>query len=173
VIRGVAVTAALALASSQSVQASCIKATPEQKSDFAETVFEGVALPGPAVDGVLITPARFQVSRYLKGDGPDVRLVATALQRSARGSIGYGSEGILPGAGEHWRIFAGPAFRGKTLGTSICSGSGPIPGSFAAPFVATEHKAGLGAYVTVAVVMATPVALGLILLRRHRRSLPA
>jgi len=55
---------------------------------LARVVFIGTALPGPVLDAgsagaVLASPARFRVVRYLKGSGPRVVTVATAL--SGRG----------------------------------------------------------------------------------------
>lgn len=170
--RLVALAAVVGLLLTPSAYSSCIKVTPKEQTELADVVFEGVALTGPAVDGVLVTPARFRVARYLKGRGPDVRLVTTALRRSARGSIGHLSEGILPGAGQHWRIF-GANTRGGVLGTSICSGSGPIGSTSAAPFVGDEGANDLFWYSAVGLLAALPVAAGFLLLRRRRRVHPA
>jgi LPXTG-motif cell wall-anchored protein len=165
----VAAAAVVGLVLAPSAYSSCVKMTPKEQSELAEVVFEGVALTGPAVDGVLVTPAHFRITRYLKGDGPDVRLVATALRRSAHGSIGHLSVGILPGAGQHWRIF-GANTRGGVLGTSICSGSGPIGSTSAAPFVGGEDADDLYGYSALGGMVVLLVAAGLLLLRRRRRA---
>ncbi len=88
---------------------------------MARRVFVGVMLPGPATQGgVLGSPARMRVERYLKGHGPRVVRVDTAL-RIKPGGITGGSEGIFPRAGERWKIYTGS--RRQPFATSICGGS--------------------------------------------------
>jgi LPXTG-motif cell wall-anchored protein len=140
--------------------------TPEEQSRAAAVVFEGFALPGPAVHGVLVTPARFRITRYLKGDGPGVRLVATGIRRSARGSVGHLSTGILPAQGEHWRIFGGPIL-GDIVGTSVCAGSGPTGIPSTAAFT-SDQDSGVPWYGAAGVLAALVFGAGLVLLRRRR-----
>jgi hypothetical protein len=167
VIRLFAVATLAVLVFTPAAYSSCMETTPAKQSDIAEVVFEGIALGGPAVDGVLVSPARFRVTRYLKGGGPDTRLVETALRRSASGSVGHLSVGILPGEGEHLRIFGGDT-RAGVVSTGICSGSGPIGSTSAAPFVPDEDSNDFLRYGTAGALAALLVGAGLLLLRRHR-----
>ncbi|MGZ4168830.1 MAG: hypothetical protein ACXVRW_11240 [Solirubrobacteraceae bacterium] len=65
-----------------------------------------------------------RVIRYLKGRGPRVVRVQTALRAVRHGVIGN-SEGIEPRAGQRWRIYANGVR--QPVGTSICSGSRVLP----------------------------------------------
>jgi hypothetical protein len=91
----------------------------------ARAVFIGTALGGPAAEassagGVLLSPARFHVIRYLKGSGPPVVTVQTAL--TSQGSVmADGEDGIQPRAGQRWKIYT-TSLHMPYL-TSICDGS--------------------------------------------------
>lgn len=103
--------------------ADCAPATDAELLDRAEIVFDGQALDGPTSDGTLLSPARFLVSDYLKGDGPEVVEVATAVTRERSGTYAWISVGIEPSPGEVWRIYADAVSDGSNTGTSICAGS--------------------------------------------------
>ena len=112
----------------QGSAASCAGLTPVQQLAAARVVFVGRFLQGKTADldglNVLISPARMRVGRYIKGQGPKIVRVDTAI--SARGAIE--EDGIEPQAGEAWRIFA--TSLGQPYSTSICIGSrriGPQP----------------------------------------------
>jgi hypothetical protein len=103
------------------VAASCAAVTPAQQFAAARLVFVGVMLPGPTAEaGVLGSPARMRVERYLKGHGPRIVRVITAL-RIEPGGVAGGSEGIYPKAGERWKIYADS--RRQPFATSVCGGS--------------------------------------------------
>ena len=84
-------------------------------------MFVGRARPGPTahLDGrnVLISPARFRVERYIKGDGPTKLRVFTAVR--ANGAVA--EDGIEPQAGESWRIYT--TSKHGPYDTNICLGS--------------------------------------------------
>jgi hypothetical protein len=61
-----------------------------------------------------------RVERYLKGHGPREVRVVTALTIEAGGITG-GSEGILPKAGQRWKIYTDS--RHQPFATSVCGGS--------------------------------------------------
>jgi hypothetical protein len=103
--------------------ADCAPATDTELLDRAEVVFEGQALEGPTSDGTLLSPARFLVSDYLKGDGPEIVGVTTAVTRDRSGTYAWISVGIEPSPGEVWRIYADEVTDGSDISTSICSGS--------------------------------------------------
>jgi hypothetical protein len=81
-------------------------------------------LPGPTVNlggqQVLLSPARLKVTRYLKGSGPAIVSVITAVSR-AGGTVN--EEGIEPQPGQQWKIYT-PS-RHIPYQTSVCDGSGP------------------------------------------------
>jgi hypothetical protein len=104
--------------------ASCAALSPAQKMKHANLVFDGKLLRGPTArfgsSTVLTSPARVEVSRYLKGHGPKVVRIQTAVTR--HGSEATVSEdGIQARAGEHWRIFTDG--RTQPFSTSMCGGS--------------------------------------------------
>jgi hypothetical protein len=103
--------------------ASCAETTEAEHRARADVVLEGRALPGPAVDGVLFTPARFEVDVYLEGDGPKVVEVVTASRDEGGGMVSHLSVGIDPRAGETWRIYATRPAAGGPLETSVCAGT--------------------------------------------------
>jgi hypothetical protein len=114
--------------------ASCA-ALPRPYDEFAQVVFVGRALDGPATpSGELLSPARFAVIAYEKGGGPAERVVGTAVEAApVPGVFGVSSEGISPSAGQVWRIYAN---EGDVLATSICSGSRPVAENPPAPYLA-------------------------------------
>ncbi len=107
------------------VAASCAAVSPAQQLAAARLVFIGVALPGPTAHygqrPVLASPARMRVERYLKGHGPRIVRVYTAVTIEGSSSIAVGEDGIDPSAGERWKIYADS--RRQPFNTSICSGS--------------------------------------------------
>ena len=104
---------------------SCAAGTASAYLARARVVFIGTALPGPVLDAgsagaVLASPARFRVVRYLKGSGPGVVTVVTAL--SGRGdAVTADEDGIEPRAGQRWTIYT-ISLR-MPYATSICGGS--------------------------------------------------
>ncbi len=105
--------------------ASCAALSPKQQLATARLVFVGRARPGPTahLDGrtVLISPARFRVERYIKGDGPTKLRVFTAVR--ANGAVA--EDGIEPQAGESWRIYT--TSKHGPYDTNICLGSRQLP----------------------------------------------
>lgn len=112
--------------SSQSSGGSCAAGTPPGYLAAARAAFVGVMLSGPVVDSVLTSPARVRVLRYLKGSGPAVVTVTTAVTRSGSDVVGNG-EGITPRAGERWMIYT--TSRAMPYQTSVCGGSALVRGS--------------------------------------------
>jgi hypothetical protein len=101
--------------------ASCAGLSPAQRFVAAHRVFVGVLLPGPATrTGVLSSPARMRVERYLKGRGPKTVRVQTAITIERDGTA-VGEDGIEPRAGERWKIYT--ESRREPFATSICGGS--------------------------------------------------
>lgn len=106
------------------VAASCAGLSPAQQFAASRLVFVGVMLPGPSLQGgVLGSPARMRVERYLKGHGPRIVRVDTALTIEPGGFTGN-SEGIEPKAGERWKIYS--ESRRQPFDTSICLGSARV-----------------------------------------------
>jgi hypothetical protein len=107
--------------------ASCAGLSPAQQFAAARTVFVGVMLPGPTTvrDGrhVLRSPAKMRVERYLKGHGPSLVKVATAVTIESD-AIGITEDGVEPQAGERWKIYSRSA--GQPFSTSICLGSAQV-----------------------------------------------
>jgi hypothetical protein len=106
------------------VAASCAAVSPAQQFAAARLVFVGVMLPGPTTRlgsrPVLGSPARMHVERYLKGHGPRMVRVDTAVTIESD-AIGVGEDGIEPRAGQRWKIYT--QSRGQPFNTSICDGS--------------------------------------------------
>jgi hypothetical protein len=104
--------------------ASCAALSRAQQVKDSTTVFDGTTLRGPTVQvgptQVLLSPARLRVSRYLKGDGPRVVEIQTAVTRRGSG-LAEGEDGIQAGPGERWRIYA--VGKSQPFLTSICDGS--------------------------------------------------
>lgn len=104
---------------------SCAGLSRAQQLARARLVFDGVMLPGVTVrTGVLASPARVRVERYLKGHGPAIVMVSTAVTLGS-GATGVAEDGIAPRAGERWRIYT--TSRRQPFGTSICAGSRRLP----------------------------------------------
>ena len=72
----------------------------------ADVAFDGVVLSGPrlAVIGDVLSPARLQVVRYLKGHGPRIVRVATGFRQGLPG-VGMTAGPFTPEPGEVVRIF--------------------------------------------------------------------
>ncbi len=123
------VVAALIAVASPSAHASCVGLSEAQERALADVIFDGVAVAGRTEGGVLVSPAHFRVTRYLKGAGPRVVEVTTAVEDELIGSS-LNSTGIQPAPGSTWRIYARGSPDG-VLETSICAGSkrlrGPEP----------------------------------------------
>lgn len=122
----------------QGTAASCAGLTRPQQFAAAKVVFDAVMLPGaaaPGTSGVLASPARARVERYLKGIGPAVATVRAAITTLPGGAERVSEDGIRPRAGEHWRIYASSTT--QPYATSICLGSHRLPGR-------TAHFAGAG-----------------------------
>jgi hypothetical protein len=104
--------------------ASCAGLSPAEQFASARLVFVGVMLPGPTTPlghrRVLGSPARMRVERYLKGRGPRVVRVDTAVTIE-RDATGIAEDGIEPRAGERWKIYA--RSRHEPFAASICIGS--------------------------------------------------
>jgi hypothetical protein len=103
----------------------CAAATPSEYFAEARIVFTGTMLPGPTASpgghGFLVSPARVRVTQYLKGNGPKIVKVATAVVHSGDGVTAVSEDGIQPRAGQHWKIYTS-ATR-MPYDTSICDGT--------------------------------------------------
>jgi hypothetical protein len=124
---------------------SCAAMSASAHLASARAVFIGTAQDGPAAEAgsageVLLSPARFRVTRYLKGSGPRVVTVQTALTTRG-GSMVANEDGIQPRAGQRWRIYTTSLH--MPYQTSICDGScvldGPSDG-VNLPCGQEEHK---------------------------------
>lgn len=103
-------------------EALCAAASEAGQFARADIVFEGIAQPGNSDRGTLLSPATFEVERYLKGEGPARVAVTTATSDAGDGMYVTVSTGINPSAGDRWRIFATGSPDG-VLDTSSCNGS--------------------------------------------------
>ena len=108
--------------------ASCAYFTQPDYLAMARVVFVGTMLPGRTVNGLLVSPARVRVTRYIKGSGPAVVTVQTAVSHS--GSTGD-AEGITARSGQTWQIYT--TSRHLPFETGVCSGSRLTGGSAATP----------------------------------------
>lgn len=101
--------------------ASCASLSPSKYLKSAQVAFLGTMLAGPSVkpggQSVLVSPARVRVTHYLKGSGPRIVSVATAV---SHGNV-VNAEGIEPRVGEHWQIYT--SSRSIPYQTSTCDGS--------------------------------------------------
>jgi hypothetical protein len=113
---------------------SCIAASPSAELAGARVVFIGTALSGPVADAgsagaVLASPARFRVARYVKGSGPSVVTVQTALTVEGNGVIAN-EDGIEPRAGQRWTIYTTslrmPYQASDCTGSCVLGGSGSV-----------------------------------------------
>lgn len=105
--------------------ASCAGGTGAQERAHARLIFDAIALSGRSApqSGTLLSPARFRVSRYLKGHGPTVVMVQTAVTAGARdGEYTEAEDGLRPHVGQRWRIY-GQRTRSGVITTTICAGS--------------------------------------------------
>ena len=107
--------------------AACASLSPAKHLAGAHIAFLGTMLPGPTLklggQQVLLSPARVRVTRYLKGTGPAIVTVTTAVSHA--GDIAN-AEGIEPHPGQQWTIYT-PS-RQMPYQTSICDGSAPAGG---------------------------------------------
>jgi hypothetical protein len=89
------------------VAASCAGASPAQQFATTRLVFVGRMLPRPSTSldrqHVLGSPARVRVMRYLKGSGPRMVRVTTAVTITNSG-VTVAEDGIEPQVGEIWKI---------------------------------------------------------------------
>lgn len=133
--RGAAVAAVTSLVSFSAATAAfalCVAASGAEHFARATIVFEGTAQPGEAQHRTLLSPASFQVERYLKGEGPASVQVTTAVWDAGDGIYMAVSSGIDPLAGERWRIFASEE-TGGVWATSACQGSRRVEAAAATP----------------------------------------
>jgi hypothetical protein len=79
----------------------------------------------PSTNGILASPARVRVEHYLKGNGPAVVTVQTAIKTLPPRTTLVSEDGIRPRAGERWRIYASSP--SEPYSTSICLGSHRLP----------------------------------------------
>ena len=87
----------------------------------AKVAFIGDMLPGAHDDsGLLTSPAKVRVVRYLKGHGPAVVTVETGVTTNDDGTA-VNAEGVQAKAGERWTIYARSA--SMPYQTDVCSGS--------------------------------------------------
>jgi hypothetical protein len=113
----------------QGTAASCAGLNRSQQLAAAKIVFDAVMLPGataPNTHGVLASPARARVEHYLKGSGPAVVTVQTAIETLPSGATRITEDGIRPRPGEHWQINTSSTT--EPYATSICLGSRRLPG---------------------------------------------
>lgn len=131
----VLIVVAFALAPAAAHAASC--ATPADGADEPPpwpVSFEAVALSGPRVQGLLFTPARLHVLRYLTGSGPRVVLLDNGVSRSSSPSDFAASfrSDFAASAGGIYRVYpflwGGRTWirRGELVPTSLCYGTGAI-----------------------------------------------
>lgn len=110
--------------STQATTASCAALTRAAQFAGARTVLTGTMLAGATARlgnrTVLASPARVRVSRYLKGTGPRVVRVETAVTITKTGTR-VAEDGIAPRAGQRWKIYS--ISKRSPYQTSICSGS--------------------------------------------------
>ena len=87
--------------SSSGGEASCAKLSHKQYTAAAHLVFKGIMLAGPTAKvgdrEVLTGNVRVRVSHYLKGHGPAVVTVVSAVNQAGNNAS---AEGIEPGIGQ-------------------------------------------------------------------------
>lgn len=112
--RAVVLAAVLVVTGAAPAGAVCVAGS--EKLSSVDRAFEGVAQPGPTgLDGELLSPARFRVSRWIKGAGPSEVEVPTAVRRQGDLYMVV-SEGIHPRPSERWVVM----LRGES---AACTGS--------------------------------------------------
>jgi hypothetical protein len=108
----------------------CAAATSSEYFAEARIAFSGTMLAGPVADlgghRVLVSPARVRVTRYLKGNGPKIVMVATGVLPGGGSGADVSEDGIQPRAGQHWKIYTSASR--MPYDTSICDGSKPTSG---------------------------------------------
>jgi hypothetical protein len=107
--------------------ASCAYFTQPGYLAMARVVFVGTMLPGRTINGphgLLVSPARVRVARYLKGTGPAVVTVETAVSPSGDGMSG---EGIMASPGQTWKVYSASGH--PPFATGVCSGSHLVGGA--------------------------------------------
>ena len=95
---------------------SCAAASPPVHFSHARIVFIGTALT---------SPGQFRVVRYLKGSGPAVVRVQTALASRGNATV-FSEDGIEPRAGQQWKIYTSSLH--TPYETSLCDGSCVLSG---------------------------------------------
>lgn len=111
--------------------ASCAYFTQPGYLAMARVAFVGTMLPGRTINGphgLLVSPARVRVARYIKGSGPAVVTVETAVSPSGDG---IGAEGIMAHPGQTWKIYSTSGH--LPLETDVCSGSRVVGPDAATP----------------------------------------
>ena len=107
------------------VSAASCAFTPAHFIRQAPTEFIAIALAGPSHSvgntDALVSPARMQVLRWLKGHGPRIVAVQTGISAAGR----LTEDGIVPHHGERWRIVS--MSRAEPYSTSACLGSVRLP----------------------------------------------
>jgi hypothetical protein len=110
--------------------ASCASRSASAYLASAQIAFIGIMLPGPAAStgqgNVLISPARVRVTRYLKGSGPHIVTVITAVTRNGS-TTSVNEDGIQAFPGQSWRIYG--TTQHMPYMTSICAGSTQLVGT--------------------------------------------
>jgi hypothetical protein len=104
-------------------EASCVGLTPARQNAEARLVVLASALAGPTVGSgprsVLLSPARMRIIRYLKGHGPRIIKVQTAVTKHGA-SVTEVEDAIAPVAGQRWKLFL--TGRRAPYRTSTCAG---------------------------------------------------
>lgn len=124
---------------------SCAPVTERQELRHADVVFEGVVLSGPRGgnvqplrrhfegDGRLVSPARFQVLRYIKGSGPKVVDVGTGNRQVMPGDTPVAFGEVVgdfdPAPGQVWRIYGQTPRRAGDSADRGVREPGPCDGS--------------------------------------------
>lgn len=104
--------------------------TEREQIQAADVVVEAVALSGPRTAGLLHSPARMAVLRYLKGRGPRVLRAQTGIDPSLGGDyLGVSTGGTNAGPGQRWRLFIHlprdrrRVRRGEVVVPNLCGGT--------------------------------------------------
>lgn len=110
--------------------ASCAGRPASAYLASARIAFIGIMLPGSTAStgqgNVLVSPARVRVARYLKGSGPHIVTVVTAVTRNG-GTASVNEDGIQALPGQSWRIYG--TTQHMPYVTSICAGSAQLAGT--------------------------------------------
>ncbi len=116
-----------AVPAAQVSAASCAGLSPAKLLAGARVVMVGTMLPSVTLaygnQRVLASPARFRVLRYLKGRGPEMVRVETAVTRIP-GGIETAEDGITPAVGQLWKIYSHS--KRSPYQTATCAGSREI-----------------------------------------------